>query len=287
MATPRCGTGPHGIPTGAGNILRTATNRTCIGLVLAAILGLIPGSTFSASPSEPSARTPSSRPEATDRPIPTEGALPEHDLAIRRPSGAAGPPAGPAATEAPTAEPRPAIQLMAVTPQTIDVWNAEERYFSVTGSTPDEIVAAAKASVPADPGGADRTTMAYVGPTVWDHRPSYVQDPATGSCTMTAVASTVRYQATLPQWVASSSVPQELDAWWRIVLDHIRVHESEHVHIFDAYVRDLPDRVVGQRCDAWDGIIGRWSSELLAAQSAFDAAEERWELPAYTGPLDW
>jgi len=268
-------------------IRRVTRNRTCIRLVLAAILGLVPASSLAASPSEASAQAPSSRPAATDRPRASDVALPEHELPVRRPGGAAGPSAQPAVPEPTTAESRPAIELIAVAPLTIDVWNAEERYFSVTGSTPDGIVAAAKANVPADPGGADRTTMAYVGPIVWEHRPSYVQDPATGTCTMTAVASTVAYQATIPRWEMPSSVPSELDAWWRIVLDHIRVHESEHVHIFDTYVRDLPARVVGQQCDAWDGIIGRWSAELLAAQSAFDAAEQQWELPAYTGPLAW
>jgi len=187
----------------------------------------------------------------------------------------------PTASEAPTAQPAPAIQLVAVPPLTIDVWNAGERYFSVTGSTPDEIVASAKANVPADPGGFERATMAYAGPIAWDHRPSYVQDPAT------AVASSVAYQATLPQWTASSSVPQALHAWWLIVLEHIREHESQHIRIFEEYVGSLPTRIVGQPCSAWDANIAQWSAELVAAQSAFDAVEAGWELPAYAGPFDW
>ena len=162
-----------------------------------------------------------------------------------------------------------------------------ERYFTVVGSTPDEIVASAKASVPPDPSGTERATMAYAGPISWDHRPSYVQDPATGTCTMTAVDSTVAYQATLPQWTPSSSVPEELHAWWLVVVDHIRVHESQHVRIFEEYVSALPARIVGQPCSAWDGIIATWSAELLAAQSAFDASEAGWQLPTYAGTLDW
>lgn len=193
----------------------------------------------------------------------------------------------PTAREAPTAQPAPAIQLVAVAPLTIDVWNASERYFSVTGSTPGEIVASAKANVPADPSGVKRATMAYAGPIVWHHRPSYVQDPATGSCTMTAVASSVAYQATLPQWTASSRVPQALLAWWLIVLEHIKEHESQHIRIFEKYVGSLPSRIVGQPCSAWDAKIAQWSAELVAAQSAFDAVEAGWELPAYAGPLHW
>jgi predicted secreted Zn-dependent protease len=104
---------------------------------------------------------------------------------------------------------------------------------------------------------------------------------------MTSIASSVAYQATVPQWTASASVPQELHAWWLIVLEHIRVHESQHIRIFDEYVGALPARIVGQPCGSWDAIIAQWSADLLAAQSAFDADEADWELPAYTGPLDW
>jgi predicted secreted Zn-dependent protease len=93
----------------------------------------------------------------------------------------------------------------------------------------------------------------------------------------------VTYQATLPQWTAPASVPGDLAAWWRSVLEHIRAHENEHVRIFEAYVDALPDRVVDQPCEAWDPIIGQWTADVTAAQTAFDAAESHRELPAFTG----
>ncbi|MGZ8562981.1 MAG: DUF922 domain-containing protein [Candidatus Limnocylindria bacterium] len=214
-------------------------------------------------------------------PIPDGMGLSAHEVPPSRPST-------PPATSMPlaaTASPEPAAAagpLVALVPLAIDVWNADERYFSVSGSTPDEIVASAVANVLADPSGAARSTMAYVGPIIWDHRPSYVQDPETGSCTMTAVASVVAYQATVPQWTAPSSVHPELLAWWQLVLAHIEEHESEHVRIFTGYVNELPNRVVGQPCAAWDAIIGQWTAEVTAAQSAFDASESHWALPVYT-----
>ena len=100
-----------------------------------------------------------------------------------------------------------------------------------------------------------------------------------------AAISTVAYQATLPQWIAASSVPHELLAWWQAVLEHIRAHESQHIRIFEGYVSALPARIVGQPCSAWDTIIAQWSGELTAAHSAFDSAEASWQLPAYAGPL--
>lgn len=166
-------------------------------------------------------------------------------------------------------------------PLAVDVWNAEERYYSVSGSTPEELLASAMANVPSDPSGSARSTMAYVGPIDWQHRPSYVQDPATGTCTMTGVASHVAYQATVPQWTAPSSVHPSLIAWWEIVLAHIGEHESEHVRIFAAHVNALTDRVAGQPCAAWDAIIGQWSAEVSAAQAAFDVAESLWAPPTY------
>ena len=191
----------------------------------------------------------------------------------------------------PTAEPSPPLsQVAAPTPLialpllAADVWSAEERYFAISGGTPDELIASAKASVPADPRGLDRASMAYAGPTVWQHQPSYVMDPSTGACTMTGVTSIVAYQATIPQWTSPSNVPAELLAWWQVVLEHIRQHEGQHIRIFADFAADLPARVSGQACDAWAPITDAWSAELSAAQSAFDAQEAAWPFPTYSGP---
>ena len=261
-------------------------------LIMTAILGVVLTSILTATAMRASARDPSVSAQVPSPTAATQVARNEWEtMPVRRPHVAAAPsataePSEAPIPEAPIPEAPPAIQLVPLTLLTIDVWNAEERYFSVTGSTPDELMASAKANVPADPTGAERSAMAYAGPIAWDHRPSYVQDPSTGSCTMTAVASTVAYQATLPQWTAPSNVPLELQAWWLVVLEHIRVHEGQHIHIFEDYVRVLPARVVGQPCDAWDAIIGQWTAEVMAAHASFDAAESHWAFPTYAGPPD-
>ena len=59
------------------------------------------------------------------------------------------------------------------------------------------------------------------------------------------------------------------------------------LRIFEDYVSVLPARVVGQPCGAWDGIIGQWTAEVMAAHASFDAAESHWAFPSYAGPLDW
>jgi predicted secreted Zn-dependent protease len=279
----------------------TAHTRFGIVVTVAAVLGLILTYVFTVHPTGIAAQVPSSAPARVASISPVSSAAPEltaaaigirvdpavpaDELPAIRPSPTApAPSATPAAPTAPsaTAADTSASRLVALPSLGIDIWNADERYFGVSGSTPDEIVASAMASVPSDPTGAARSTMAYVGPITWDHRPSYVQDAATGACTMTTVASTVAYQATLPRWTSPSSVEPELLAWWHLVLDHIRAHESQHVRIFDGFVAALPAQVIGQPCGAWDAIIGHWTAEVTAAQSAFDASESHWALPAYT-----
>jgi predicted secreted Zn-dependent protease len=275
------------------NRIGAPNTRFSIVLTVAAILGLSLTYSLAVQPTAIAARAPSSvAPTSSSAPVPsaalelgtapaaTDLVTPDRQVPAARPSTAAATPAASAALASPATA---ASDLVPLVPLTIDVWNADERYFSVSGSTPDEIVASARANVPADPSGAARSTMAYVGPITWEHRPAYVQDPATGSCTMTAVASTVTYQATLPQWTSPASVSGDLVAWWQAVLEHVRAHESEHVRIFEIYVDALSDRVAGQPCEAWDAIIGQWTADLTAAQSAFDVAESHWSLPAFAG----
>ncbi|MEJ7696051.1 MAG: DUF922 domain-containing protein [Candidatus Limnocylindrales bacterium] len=181
----------------------------------------------------------------------------------------------------------PSIHLVALPSLKVDVLNARERYFSVSGRTPALILASARRNVPSDPSGNDRDSMAYVGPIVWEHLPSYVMDPSSGACTMTGVTSSTRYQATLPRWISPSKVPAELLAWWRAVLRHIGQHESGHIRIFARYVRALPSRVVGQPCSKWQAKVTAWSADLARAQANFDAAEARWVFPKYIGPKNW
>lgn len=231
-----------------------------------------------------------------------DGAIRAHDAEPPRPSAtvqapatrkavASATPATPVkAVTAPArqaAAPAPSIRLVALPSLKIDVSNAQERYFSVSGRTPALILASARKNVPSDPSGRDRDSVAYVGPVVWEHLPSYVMDQASGACTITGVKSSTRYQATLPRWTSPAKVPAELVSWWRVVLKHIRQHESGHVRIFEKYVDALPSRVVGQPCGKWEARVTAWSADLARAQARYDAAEARWVVPKYTGPRNW
>lgn len=197
----------------------------------------------------------------------------------------------PLPTEAPDAPP---VEVAAATPPpppaglvplpvlTVDIWNAEVRYFEISGSSPAELEASISANIPPDPSGVSADALAYVGPIEWEFRPAY--RPNGRSCTIAGTTTDVTYQATIPQWTAPAHVAPELLEWWRGVLEYIRWHEEQHVRIFEAYVDELPGRLAGQPCDAMQTIVNEWTTELIAAQDAFDAEERSWRPEPYTGP---
>jgi predicted secreted Zn-dependent protease len=193
------------------------------------------------------------------------------------------PTASPAPTQpAPTLGPEPGPGFARLPVLTVDVANADERYFPISGQSPDELLASIRANIP-PPRGSAVDAVAYMGPVVWQHEPRYGKDPV-GACVLTGMRSTVRYEATLPQWTAPAIVPAALVDWWTVVLEHIRRHEEEHVLIYTDFVAQLPARVSGQPCDALDSIAYQWAAEVDAAHDALDARDAAWLAPAYAGP---
>ncbi|MEX0629116.1 MAG: DUF922 domain-containing protein [Chloroflexota bacterium] len=206
-----------------------------------------------------------------------------------------GPPM-PTPTPRPTraATPSPALTvtggsaLVALPVLGVDVWLASERYYPVTFTNPQELKASAAQNIPADyEGDTHPDALAYVEPTL-DAEPTYVFNPNTGACTMTGATYSATYEAMLPRWVSPPSVHPTLLAWWRQLLDHITWHESQHVHIFEEYLGELGPRVTALPCGLWQTLVEDWTSDVTAAQAAFDASEANWyQNYPYTGPWDW
>lgn len=185
----------------------------------------------------------------------------------------------------PTLGPEPGPGFVRLPLLTVDVWNSDERYFSISGESPAELSASIKANIPPMPNlieGAD--PMAYAGPVVWEHVPTYGESPSTGACIVTAITSRVRYEATIPQWTSPSAVRPELLEWWTGVLEHIRWHEEQHIRILSDFVSQIPARTSGQPCNQIQAIVDQWNAELTAAQEAFDIQDGAWQPPAYYGP---
>ena len=220
-------------------------------------------------------------PEWASRPA---ASAPIHHL----PSGAPAPTVLPTATEATTPEPAPAIEFVAVAPLTIDVWNAEERYFSVVGSTPSELVASAEASVPAD---RKRSRARHDGVRRAESHGttelSYVLDPATGSSTMTGVASSVVYQAT--RAAMERSLARTRSAACLVVgrpRAHPRAREPARPHL-----RAVRERSSGPHRRPAVQLVGCDHRPVVSRTARrpdrIRRGRSRLELPTYTGVLDW
>ena len=166
---------------------------------------------------------------------------------------------------------------------TVDVWNAAESYFSISGTTPNELLQSARTNVPAHCLEWSGQAVACAGPSSQTVDPTYVVS-AGGACTLTGAQVSVMYTATLPQWTAPSEVPAKLVDWWRAAIEHIRWHEEQHVRIFaDQYSR-LPALLQGQPCDAASSLFDAWYADVIAAQEAFHVEDANWVPPPYYGP---
>jgi predicted secreted Zn-dependent protease len=197
----------------------------------------------------------------------------------------------PSPVPAPLLTPAPVIGasngLVSLPWLSVDVWNALEEYFGISGRNPQELIESATANSPPQCHDDDGDGAACAGPTIWSFEPTYFFDPFTGSCTLTGASANVSFAAYLPQWTAPAAVPPELLSWWQLVLEHIRWHEEQHIRIFVDYASQLPDLLAGHPCDDGQAITNTWASNLQVAQDAFDAQDDSWPLPPYSGPWSW
>ena len=98
-----------------------------------------------------------------------------------------------------------------------------------------------------------------------------------------AVTSTLTADVFLPRWAAPKRVEPELLSWWRRMFRRIAAHEAQHIRIAKRALADLPRRMVGKPCSAFQPVFGRWSSALTRQQDAFDVRDRQRPLPPYRG----
>jgi predicted secreted Zn-dependent protease len=152
------------------------------------------------------------------------------------------------------------------------------RYMGFSGDTPNELLSSMKAAA------RDRCSRHSGGACVhldMDPDFSFVQDPNSGSCTLTGVDWNRSFVVYMPRWTAPSKVPAPLLKWWRKVLDHIAVHEGEHIRIQNRHLAALKKELVGAPCDQAQSLIDEHMARAVRDQAAFDRAEAGWQAPAY------
>ncbi len=112
----------------------------------------------------------------------------------------------------------------------------------------------------------------------WTYRISV--DAQTQVCTVTSVTFTPVYWIVLPQWTSPAQVSPALAAWWRVSMDHIVWHESQHLAIAQGYEDQYRSAILAGPCKSADqaAVIAPVSARLAADQAAFDASD-RWAWP--------
>ncbi len=150
------------------------------------------------------------------------------------------------------------------------------KIYDVTGSTPDELIAAVTQNCRAQ-------SAACVDLPYTIHTTSTTYGSG-GPCKITKAFVEFRPTANLPRWSGPAQVYPELVAWWRQVLGHITSDEAKLIKIQNAANTKLHSQLINQKCSASNGIILKWKRSLAASYAKFVAADANWALPNYTGP---
>lgn len=196
-----------------------------------------------------------------------------------------------------TAEPTPSPTVAAHTwpPSVVDlprfpvsIPGVSVKYYAISGSSNYDLASAMMAKGPTVCGSADAAgcfyptfSWEYQGGVSWEYQVG--TQPSAGVCAVTSVNFTATYTIYLPQWTGPSRVPAALVAWWKIVLDRIVWHESQHLAIARSYVPKFEEAIMGGPCDqaSQHKATAAVETRLEAAQKAFDVQQGSLILPSY------
>jgi predicted secreted Zn-dependent protease len=152
-------------------------------------------------------------------------------------------------------------------------------YYSISGSTENELIDAINAGGPGACKLEDAAACFY--PTfAWSYSGSV--DASSGVCSVKSVTFKATYSIILPKWVSPARVSTALATWWKKVMDHIIWHETQHFIIARDTAAKLTSGIAGGPCDqaGQNKITARLNAQLEADQNAFDAKDRSWTWPA-------
>jgi predicted secreted Zn-dependent protease len=185
---------------------------------------------------------------------------------------------------APLSAAAPATLLLELAPLTIEIPGASVVYFSVAGTSSDELWSSVYSAA------AD-----VCGPVNYSW---YAGDPRSVACSRyvvgylyptsdtTCVVSSVGLIQTvyLPQWMPSAHVPPQLLDWWRAWQGVAVEHEAGHVAIAADWLPALEGRLVGLDCAQASAVYDATLAQLAAAEEAYD--RQRYANLVYPDPPD-
>jgi predicted secreted Zn-dependent protease len=184
-----------------------------------------------------------------------------------------------ATTEAPT---DPTDDTVALPKFSYPVAGATVKYFSIEGDTPYALLQADEAASSKACNLKDSRACFLPG-----YRWSFVgqTDVTSGVCVVKSVDLTASYTIILPNWTSPARVPAVLVAWWKLVLDHIAWHESQHLAIAQEYAPKVKAALQNTSCSGFAAASRAIRDDIDAAQDVFDAQQKaiNWQYPPYSG----
>jgi predicted secreted Zn-dependent protease len=163
------------------------------------------------------------------------------------------------------------------------VAGATVKYFSIDGDTPYALLVADEA---ASTKACKADSLACFYPNYeWSlARPVNV---ASGVCAATSIEMNYSYTIVLPNWTSPARVPAALVAWWKLVMEHIVWHESQHLAIAREYTPKIKAALWSAACTSASFMAAGRAvlDDENAAQDAFDAQQKAagWSYPLYSG----
>jgi predicted secreted Zn-dependent protease len=162
-------------------------------------------------------------------------------------------------------------------------------YYTVTGTTTEDIFASIEANGPTDNVGQQGSGLTSVD---WEYKWSGDQDP-TGACSIRDMTISAIITVELPQHEDETSLTDSLRTNWDKYAAGVATHEQHHVDIYLQGAEDIRDAMeaigVEPSCEALethiDSIWGDEQTRINGLQQAFHS-DENARLEAARGPLE-
>ena len=144
-------------------------------------------------------------------------------------------------------------------------------YYRVYGDTAAQIKAQLR-QCPAVPavGGGDSFAAVTSGEITWQYTSNAGSN---GLCTMNSVKVGLHTRMILPEWHATGAAASGLAAQWQRVVDGTTVHETEHVHMYQQYAKQLLSELVSMPATDCASVEASVKNKTAAVIAALDAAQ--------------
>lgn len=156
------------------------------------------------------------------------------------------------------------------------IGGATMRYYDVSGSTAEEVIAQMRSIPPPCSGDVPANTLgscpAYTHGVGLAFSIDSTTHSADGSCTIRSVSIAGYQEVVAPRWTPSPGAPAELYGSWKRWLTGVYAHESGHVQINAIGFDSIRRSAVGAPCDQFSQIVAQGEAQIASEQHNYHLA---------------